>query len=529
MLRPCHLLVLAFLFLIGAADAQTVTRGGDPSVAFEFRSPNPEENGLHSRALAGVRDLNSDGVPDLLAGARREDGGATDAGRVYLHSGTDGALLQTYTSPNAEDFGFFGQAVASTEGNFTDIIVGAPNETVGSVDGAGRAYIFPATTTTPVFTLSSPNPTEEGDFGRAVAGVGDVDDDGFDDYLIGAPGEGTGGRVYLFSGSTGTVLDTFTSPNATNNGDFGYALAVAAPSSGQDPVFLIGAPGEGGGRAYLMSFDSSSFTGLDLPDTDTFSYGQSVAWLGDVTGDGLQDFAVGAVPGAIFQARVYVYSGANEALLYQLESPGAQGESPSFGSALAGAGDFDGDGTPDVVVGAPSEIVGMTDAGRAYVFAGDDGALLADYESLFPESFGLFGIAVASTGDVTGDGRSDVVIGAPGERIMTFDGAGIASVRQWVTTTATEPGSAPVVFRLDPPSPNPSSGQATFRYTLSEPGVVRLVLYDLLGREVAVLVDREQSVGSHEVAFAAGALASGVYVVRLRAGAQQATQQLTLR
>ncbi len=86
----------------------------------------------------------------------------------------------------------------------------------------------------------------------------------------------------------------------------------------------------------------------------------------------------------------------------------------------------------------------------------------------------------------------------------------------------------PAEVALAPPYPNPSSGRATLRYGLPEASSVRLAVYDLLGREVAVLADGEQAAGYHEAALDAGRLPSGLYLVRLEAGGRALTQRMTV-
>src|SRR5690606_38635003 len=93
---------------------------------------------------------------------------------------------------------------------------------------------------------------------------------------------------------------------------------------------------------------------------------------------------------------------------------------------------------------------------------------------------------------------------------------------------ATAGEALPAAFALHAAYPNPSAGRATLRYDLPSAAHVRLAVYDVLGREVAVLVDAESEAGRHRVAFDGGALAAGVYVVRMTAGAEAFTQTLTL-
>ncbi|MEL6615521.1 MAG: integrin alpha, partial [Bacteroidota bacterium] len=147
------------------------------------------------------------------------------------------------------------------------------------------------------------------------------------------------------------------------------------------------------------------------------TFGQAVSGVGDVDGDGRGDFVVGSLddPGASPSSagRAYVFSGATGALLHTLVSPNEESNG-LFGSSVSGAGDVDSDGRDDIIVGAEFEDPGASPsaAGRAYVFSGATGALLFTLMSPNEEQSGLFGSSVSGAGDVDGDGRADIAVGA---------------------------------------------------------------------------------------------------------------------
>ncbi|HYE94870.1 MAG TPA: integrin alpha, partial [Rubricoccaceae bacterium] len=139
----------------------------------------------------------------------------------------------TLASPNEEVVGQFGYAVGST-GDLTgdgvgDLIVGASRELVDGVR-AGRAYVFSGPTGALVHTLSSPHGRPDGSFGWSADGAGDVDLDGVPDLIVGAWAErGVGsalqaGRAYVFSGASGVLLHELHSPNEEVEGHFGHAV-----------------------------------------------------------------------------------------------------------------------------------------------------------------------------------------------------------------------------------------------------------------------------------------------------------------
>ena len=373
-------LLLCMALLAPLASAQTLLQ--------QFETPNPNQDGAFGFSVAGVPDADGDGVADLLIGAPFTllTGDGFFPGRVYLYSGATGALLNTLESPNPErganpdSASFFGFSVAGIDDvdgdGRGDLLIGAQRENGGAED-AGRAYLFSGATGAVLFTLEPTRPEAIGQFGDAVTGVADTDGDGVADLLVGAPMEFPGGRAYLFSGATG---------------------------------------------ALLRRIDAPSF--LDE------AFGRSVAGIGDVDGDGLGDFIVGAESveeGDVdFAGGVYVFSGGTGALLRTLESPNSENRG-RFGFSVAGVPDADGDGETDLLVGAEGEGGFQEFVGRAYLYSGTTGALLHTLESPNPEPFGSFGGSVTGVEDVDGDGRGDLFIGADGEqnagRAYLFSGA----------------------------------------------------------------------------------------------------------
>ncbi|MEZ6197218.1 MAG: integrin alpha [Planctomycetota bacterium] len=216
-------------------------------------------------------------------------------------------------------------------------------------------------------------PTSGGAFGNSVAGLGDVDGDGRPDFAVGAPYVLGTGVVGVYSGVDGT----------------------------------------------LIRFHSGAAPGDD--------YGWCVAAAGDIDGDGVGDLAVGS-PNALgangAAGRVEVRSGATGALVYALEGEAA---GDRFGWSVDGAGDVDGDGSDDLIVGANYHAGSAgIQQGRAYVFTGSSGTLYRMYDGEAVSD--LYGSAVSSAGDLDGDGRDEVVIGARWHDEPGFSNVGRAYV-----------------------------------------------------------------------------------------------------
>jgi hypothetical protein len=213
-----------------------------------------------------------------------------------------------------------------------------------------------------------------------------VNGDGKGDIVVDARGEHVGGnayqgRIYVFSGTDGSLLFTLDSPNPQAEAWFGFSAAVGDVNRDGKGDIVVGEPGPGEtagvntfqGRVYVFSgADGSLFFTLDTPNPQPVDgFGRSVA-VGDVNGDGKADIAVGrpseTVGGNALQGRDYVFSGADGSLLLTLDTPNPQA-SVLFGSSAA-VGDVNGDAKSDIAVGASGETVaGNAYQGRAYVFS----------------------------------------------------------------------------------------------------------------------------------------------------------------
>jgi len=294
--------------------------------------------------------------------------------------------------------------------------------------------------------LVSPNEEASGAFGTSVSGIPDVNGDGFDDVIVGAPGEtvvgfANAGRVYIFSGATGLLIRTRSSPNDAVNGRFGGSVSGIPDITGDGRGdYIVGARGEAGpgGRAYVYNGATGGLVRTHVSQNPEAGgeFGRSVAGIEDLNNDGRGDYIVGApletIGGSSDAGRAYVYSGSTGLLIRTVVSPNVESFG-RFGYSVGGVPDASNDGRGDYIIGAPDEDPGglPLEAGKAYLFSGNTGALLHSLTSGSPQSAGRFGWSVAGIPDSNGDGRGDVIVGAPEEDAedtggTDFDRAGAA-------------------------------------------------------------------------------------------------------
>jgi hypothetical protein len=310
---------------------------------------------------------------------------------------------------------------------YDEVIVGAYHNR----NFRGRAYVYAGSAeglgVVPISTLAGESANTY--FGRVVGSAGDVNGDGYDDVLVGAQAyDDWTGRIYVYGGSVGG-LSTSAVFIATGEGpahSFGRSAGSAGDvnADGYDDV-VVGAFGYAGmmGRVYVYPGGPGGmsvkpiFTAIGENPGDRFGY--SVGRGGDVNGDGYGDIIVGAAHYGDGRGRVYVYAGTAQGLsavpIFTASGDAAQDQ---FGYSVGTAGDVDGDGYDDVVVGA-WRFDGSV--GRVYIYGGGpEGVSAAPLFTITGEAMeNWFGKSVGTAGDVNGDDFADLVVGAYGYNTWT--------------------------------------------------------------------------------------------------------------
>jgi len=412
--RNFLLSALVLAALCGDAAAQ--------SHLFTFHGESPQRRLGHAVSAAG--DVNHDGFADLIVGIPGNASTTTFAGSVQIRSGRDGRVLLTVSGRAPGDqFGWSVSRVGDVDRDgYPDFAVGAPSRpTLGG--GPGYVRVLSGRTGDPLFTV---NGEEDGDlFGWSVAGAGDVDRDGQPDIVVGAPlaGADTEGTVTVISGKDGRELYRFRGVGPLDY--FGWSVCGPGDvdGDGYDDV-VVGAPGYGlpPSRAYarvfsgldgsiLMSLESWEFSPTGTIDGNYF--GVSVAGAGDVDGDSRPEFVVGAPGRNPLEWGFVALIGMNlsETLLPDT------GGFPAFGGAVSALGDVNGDHAPEFIVGAPADDRNGPYSGSVWIMTGDGSVVLWSRVTSSPGE-GL-GSSVSGVGDVNGDGVPDACFG--GTQSLTGD------------------------------------------------------------------------------------------------------------
>ncbi len=508
-----------------------------------------DDRDYFGRSVANVGDLNGDGVDELAVGAILDDDGGDDG--ISNH----GAVWILFMDPEGRVAHV--QKISDTEGGFEGVL------------------------------------EDSNQFGSAVAGLGDFDGDGIPDMAVAAPFDNDGGI------SSGAV----------------YVLFLRADGTVKNHQKIGNTSG-----------------GLEGKLGPSTSFGVSLATIGDLDGDGIQDLAVGSSRGAAWEKAygvlwILFLKSDGTVRTYQKISQFEGGFDPDqsllpFGISVASIDDINGDGTPDLAVGALGRYVAGTGFGSVWILQMNPDGTVKQQRGIYRNDFDddtdkvellneNFGVSVARIGDINGDGIIDIAIGADGgffrngmvflltlksdgsirdyyvisEGVNGFTGdlekedlfgqsitllnasnaggdfrlaigagldddGGSNRGSLWILKLNVLPAStnsilshvsgsweasADVATQQSPDGtmrawnhPNPFNPSTTLRIELTDAAEIRLSVYDMLGREVARLLDGGLEAGSHEVVFDAGGLPSGTYLYRLETPTGNLTRTMLL-
>lgn len=435
-------------------------------------------------SVASAGDVNGDGLEDVIIGARRED---NNKGRAYVVFGKTDTTAIDLTAVLAGSGGFVISSLSKSDSytgydvygagdingdGLADLLVSVPDFN-SSASGPGDVFVVYGKADTAAvqlstitggqstgFRISGVSATAQGQLGQSLAAAGDMNGDGIGDFIIGQPGQG---KAYVVYGRQDNATINITAVEA---GSGGYAITgLTGGSNYWDANVGAGGDVNGDGLADVVIGDGNlnntnnrafvvfgstnnpgSFVGTAVGTrgfiiqgaTATGSkLGDHVTIVDDFNGDGLADVVVSDEARRVYV--VYGKTGNTTVALgaTSVDATGAAGftiltndAADTVGSLMAknvlvsSAGDFNGDGLTDLLIGVPTgDPYGRADAGRSYLVYGRTGGVSVSTGSMaFSDGFRIIGesagdysgFAISAAGDVNGDGFADLVMGAYG-------------------------------------------------------------------------------------------------------------------
>ncbi len=425
--QSCSTFKFTFTLAITAAVLWGTAADALPELAWSGDGTQSDEAYGFSVSTAG--DVNGDGFDDLIVGTPYTEVAGVRRGRVWVHhggpSGLDAAPAWIKDGGTESLYGYSVSCAGDVNNDgFDDVLVGAPLESVGGQINDGRAFLYYGSAAglagTPSWTYDGPQAEQL--FGDTVAGVGDVNGDGFADFAVGSwaydsGGNLSSGRAYVFFGGAGGPTLGW-----VHDGDWAAALmgsgiwSLDINADGYSDIVI---------RNYNPQFEATYNLFLGGPAGpnanptlmttagDIFT-GGSAASAGDVNGDGFEDMIIGDPTATIGSAanagRVTVVFGATTLPGEVWQYEGTEAEE-RFGIHVSFVGDANGDGFGDFIASSAEP----DDSGRVRLFYGrlDGPTDEPVWEHSGAAAGDDFGDRCAPAGDVNGDGLSDLAFSSP--------------------------------------------------------------------------------------------------------------------
>jgi hypothetical protein len=469
--------------------------------------------------VRGIGDVNGDGYGDFIIATRTE----SKYGIVKLYFGSENLDLTPdiiFHYPGKDEYHDLGTGYGIGDVNgdgYDDFVIAG----CFSFYCKGKVFLFYGAETIDTIPVAEFNePWVQDNFGQPTVGIGDINKDGFDDFIIGSPYNWTNGMgyAYLFWGGDTISFNRCDTLRGYFDGDqFGISAANIGDinNDGFDDL-AIGAPNEAfpdSGKIYIY------YGGDKMDDkSDTVLNGGSVFNVGDINGDGFSDFITS------YPINIYFGSDNSGGLNPTLLNSGA------FGSSISLDGDLNNDGFSDILMGAESYInkQGIM-VGAACVYLGSN--KLDSIPNFIMEGetkWGQFGMQVGYC-DINGDRYDDILIFAPNYP-NTENPQGRVYIYSYKKFTGIKDHkeNLPNSFKLYQNYPNPFNPTTTIRYSIPQQEEITLKIYDPLGRFITTLINERKQAGEYEVQFNLENLPSGIYFYRLKAGGNILINKLML-
>ncbi len=369
----------------------------------------------------GIGDVNGDGIPDYVAGA---SGLYTWVGSAIVFSGATHTEIRRHDGPIASgQFGGVLSGLGDLDGDgLHELAVASRVANTGGIHWSGRVKVFRGSDGSELFDF--PGTTASAFLGSALDSLNDLNGDGVDEFIISEPGTTPAtGQVFIKDGASGSNYLTLT--GATNGEAFGLGACNAGDlnGDGKDDVLIASA-----GINVLSAY--SAVDGALIWSQPMSGVGKALARLGDVNGDGVTDVIAGApyqAPGGVsYAGSAYLVSGADGTVILQIDGI-RSGE--QLGFDVDNAGDHDGDLIDDFMVGKLAASASL-DYGEVEIYSSADGGLIHTITG--SHNWDQMGHSVSLIGDLTGDGRREILVSAIG---MENAGSVVGSIQLWDFST----------------------------------------------------------------------------------------------
>ncbi len=466
-------------------------------------------------SVSACGDQNGDGYDDVLVGVPGYEVDSVRVGAVFLYFG--GNLMDSLPDVVFTGYvpkGGFGARVSGRG----DVNGDSCNDILVSASNQHRVYLFYGGN----MLDSIPDVIFQGTsnfFGHPISFSGDVNKDGYDDILIGDEN-----RVYLYYGGAqmDTIPDLVFAEDIPGQNYFGTQIASGGDVNGDgygDVMVNNEVPSEDDYYTYIYLGGANPDTVTDLILHHKGSGYHHISCVGDINDDNCSDIGVGIYEVDYDEYYSYIYLGGS-----QMDTV-ADYNIP-YGETIEGAGRVDKDGYDDIIIGCSGI---PTQVGSFRIFLGGRWIDTSPIFSYIGDDFGAFGRTVSTAGDVNGDGVDDVIVGEPMWPYWKERYIGRAHIfvgdssYNWVRPGGGEE-NLPRGFRLEQNYPNPFNATTTLRYALPavshQQSAVSLKIYNLLGKEVRTLVSKRQRGGYYRVSWderdgKGEKVGSGIYFYRL--------------